>query len=186
MATGPSAPWVLPVPTTSAAPCLQAASAALGTNGAVVSLLSGFISSHLVSSFRSDLSFHPLLKAACVCPAVRGYVCFLARPCHADPLVQPRGFRVSLAPKLLGDVFCIGWSESVLVVSLGGEVGSRPDPAIASAVPNCPFAFLMPWRGSHALLRCLCTWLWTSCGRFVALVVLVRNKGPPKLLGEWM
>lgn len=39
----------------------------------------------------------------------------------------------------------------MLVVSSGGEVGSHLDPAITSAVPNCPSAFLMPWRGSHAL-----------------------------------
>lgn len=186
MAVGPSAPRALPVPTTSAALHLQAAAAVLGTNSAVVSSLSGFINSHLVSSFRSNLSFHQLLRAACVSPAVRGYICLLSRPCHADPLVQPSSFRVSLAPKLLGDVFCIGWNVSVLVVSLGGEVGSHLDPAIASAVPNCHFAFLMPWRGSHALLGCLCTLLWTSCGRFVVLVMLVRNKGPPILMGEQM
>lgn len=51
------APWALPVPTTSAALHLQAASAVLGTKSNVVSSLSSFINSHLVSSFRSKLSF---------------------------------------------------------------------------------------------------------------------------------
>lgn len=88
---------------------LQAASAALGMNS-VVSLLSGFINSHLVSSFRSNLSFRQLLRAVCVCPAARGYVCLPICPCHAGPLVQPSSFGVLLAPKLLGGVFCIGWS----------------------------------------------------------------------------
>jgi len=166
------APRALPVPTTSAALHLQAASAALGTNNTVVSSLGGFINSHLVSSFRSDLSFCQLLRATCVCPVVRGYVCLLVRPCNADPLVQPR---------VSGFHWCLNcWGLSL--ASAGASLCRGLDLATASAVLNYPFAFFMPWRGSHTLPRCLCILL--LCRSFVALVIWVRNKGPPSCWGN--